>query len=80
MVDVLTSDQRRLNMSRIRGKQMKPEMLLRRVLRTMPDRMLPGRPGLVFPKYYTRLIHGWFCHAHRCPQSNQPATRQDFCG
>jgi len=85
MADVLTAEQRRLNMSRIRGRDTKPEMLIRRGLHArglryrLHDRRLPGRPDLVFPKYHTAVfIHGCFWHAHGCTLSKLPATRQDF--
>jgi len=85
MTDVLTPEQRQFNMSRIRGKDTKPEMLIRRGLHArglryrLHDRSLPGRPDLVFPKYRTVVfIHGCFWHAHGCSLSKLPATRQDF--
>jgi len=85
LADVLTAEQRQLNMSRIRGKDTKPEMLIRRGLHArglryrLHDRSLPGRPDLVFPKYRTAVfIHGCFWHAHGCALSKLPATRQDF--
>lgn len=85
MADVLTREQRQLNMSRIRGKDTKPEMLIRRGLHArglryrLHDRSLPGRPDLVFPKYRTVVfIHGCFWHAHGCSLSKFPQTRQDF--
>lgn len=85
MADVLTQAQRQLNMSRIKGKDTKPEMLIRRGLHArglryrLHDRSLPGRPDLVFPKYHTTVfIHGCFWHAHGCALSKLPATRQDF--
>lgn len=85
MGDVLTPQQRQLNMSRIRGKDTKPEMVIRRGLHArgfryrLHDRTLPGRPDLVFPKYHAAVfIHGCFWHAHGCALSKPPATRQDF--
>lgn len=85
MADVLTPAQRQLNMSRIKGKDTKPEMLIRRGLHArglryrLHDRSLPGRPDLVFPKYHTVVfIHGCFWHAHGCALSKLPATRRDF--
>lgn len=85
MTDVLTTAQRKLNMSRIRGRDSKPEMLVRRGLHArglryrLHDRKLPGRPDLVFPKYHTAVfIHGCFWHSHGCALSTLPATRQDF--
>lgn len=85
MVDVLTSKQRQLNMSRIRGRDTKPEMLIRRGLHArglryrLQDRKLPGRPDLVFPRYrVVILVHGCFWHGHDCPMFHMPATRQEF--
>jgi DNA mismatch endonuclease (patch repair protein) len=85
MVDVLSAELRQLNMSRIRGRDTKPEMLIRRGLHAhglryrLHDRTLPGRPDLVFSKYHTVIfVHGCFWHAHGCALSKLPATRQYF--
>jgi DNA mismatch endonuclease (patch repair protein) len=85
MVDVLTPEQRRLNMSRIRGKDTKPELVLRRGLHALGLRFrlhrkdLPGRPDMVFPRYRAAvLVHGCFWHAHDCPLFKWPATRREF--
>jgi DNA mismatch endonuclease (patch repair protein) len=85
MVDVLTPEQRRLNMSRIRGKDTKPELLLRRGLHALGLRYrlhckdLPGRPDIVFPRYRVAvLVHGCFWHGHDCPLFKLPATRREF--
>jgi DNA mismatch endonuclease (patch repair protein) len=85
MTDVLTAAQRQLNMSRIRGRDTKPEMLVRQGLHArgmryrLHDRKLPGRPDLVFPRYGAVVfVHGCFWHAHGCTLSKVPATRRDF--
>jgi DNA mismatch endonuclease (patch repair protein) len=85
MADVLTAKQRQLNMSRIRSRDTKPEMLIRRGLHArglryrLYDRTLPGCPDLVFPRYRTvAFIHGCFWHFHRCALSKLPETRKDF--
>ncbi|MBV6808698.1 very short patch repair endonuclease [Xanthomonas campestris pv. pennamericanum] len=85
MVDVLTPDQRRLNMSRIRGRDTRPEMIIRRGLHALgfryrlQDRTLPGRPDLVFPRYRAVIfVNGCFWHGHDCPLFRLPATRQNF--
>lgn len=85
MADVLTPEQRRLNMSRIRGKDTKPELMLRRGLHALGLRFrlhrkdLPGRPDMVFPRYRAAvLVHGCFWHAHDCPLFKWPATRREF--
>jgi len=85
MTDVLTVDQRSLLMSRVRQRDTKPEMVVRRGLHArglryrLQDRKLPGRPDLVFSRHRTAvLVHGCFWHAHGCTLSKLPGTRQDF--
>lgn len=72
-------------MARIRGKNTKPEMLLRRALHALGFRYrlhgrgMPGRPDLVLPRYRTAMfIHGCFWHGHDCELFRIPATRPDF--
>jgi DNA mismatch endonuclease (patch repair protein) len=84
-MDVLTREQRQLNMSRIRGKDTKPELLLRRGLHAAGVRFrlhpleLPGRPDIVFPRYRAIIqVHGCFWHGHGCPLFRWPATRSEF--
>lgn len=85
MNDVLTVAQRQLNMSRIKGKNTKPEMIVRQGLHArglryrLHDRKLPGSPDLVFPRHGAVVfVHGCFWHAHGCALSKLPATRQEF--
>lgn len=85
MADVLTPEQRQLNMSRIRGRDTKPEMYIRRGLHArgfryrLQDRKLPGRPDLVFPRYHAVIfVHGCFWHGHHCSMFKLPATREEF--
>jgi DNA mismatch endonuclease, patch repair protein len=84
-MDVLTAEQRRLNMSRIRSKDTKPEMQMRRGLHAAGLRYrlhapsLPGTPDIVFPRYRAvLLIHGCFWHGHNCVLFKIPATRAEF--
>lgn len=84
-MDVLTPEQRRKNMSRIRGKNTVPELLIRRGLHAaglrfrLHVRELPGHPDMVFPRYQTvGFVHGCFWHGHDCPLFKLPATRRDF--
>ena len=83
--DVLTPEQRRLVMSRIRGKDTKPELLMRRGLhgRGLRYRLhradMPGKPDMVFPKYRTVIfVHGCFWHGHGCSIFRWPKTRAGF--
>lgn len=83
--DPLTSEQRRLCMSRIRATDTKPEMIIRRGLHALGVRYrlhdchLPGTPDLVFPGSRAVIfVHGCFWHGHSCPLFRLPATRTAF--
>ena len=85
MPDVLTPEQRRLNMSRIRGTHTKPEKLIRSALHRnglrfrLHRRDLPGRPDIVFVRQRVAVfVHGCFWHQHDCPYATLPATRAEF--
>ncbi len=73
-------------MSRIKGKNSKPEMLVRRCLHSQRLRFrlhrkdLPGRPDIVLPKYWSVIfVHGCFWHQHKgCPKSSLPKTNFEF--
>lgn len=72
-------------MSGIRGKDTKPEMVMRRGLHALGfrfrlhDRKLPGTPDLVFPKYHAViLVHGCFWHGHDCHLFRLPGSRTEF--
>jgi DNA mismatch endonuclease (patch repair protein) len=74
-------------MSQIRGRDTKPEMIIRRGLHALgfryrlQDRTLPGRPDLVFPRHGAVIfVNGCFWHGHNCPLFRLPATRRDFWG
>ncbi|WP_075574928.1 very short patch repair endonuclease [Lysobacter antibioticus] len=84
-MDVLTPEQRRLNMSRIRSRNTTPELMLRRGLHAdgfrykLHARDLPGSPDLVFPRYRAVIfVHGCFWHGHDCPRFKAPSTRREF--
>jgi len=86
MVDVLTPEQRRKNMSRIRGKNTRPEVELRSMLHKAGFRFrlhykkLPGKPDIVLPRFRTAVfVHGCFWHRHQgCRFASNPKTRPDF--
>ena len=72
-------------MAGIRGKNTKPEMLLRRGLHArglryrLHARDLPGSPDLVFPARKAVLFaHGCFWHGHDCHLFRMPGSRPDF--
>ena len=79
MTDVLSKAQRSYCMSRIRGKDTQPELLLRKSLwangfRYRLKSKLPGKPDIVFPiKRIAIFVDG--CFWHGCPvHSQRPAT------
>jgi DNA mismatch endonuclease (patch repair protein) len=72
-------------MSGIRGRDTKPEILVRSLLHRqgfrfrLQVRTLPGRPDLVLPRYHAVIfVHGCFWHGHDCPLFRLPATRTEF--
>ena len=85
MADVVSPKVRSRMMSGIRGKDTKPEMIVRRGLHamgfryTLHNRKLPGSPDLVLPKYNAVIfVHGCFWHGHDCHLFKWPKTRPDF--
>ena len=86
MTDVHDKKTRSYNMSMIRSKDTKPEIIVRKFLfgngfrYKLHDKMLPGKPDLVFPKYITVIfIHGCFWHGHEgCKYFVVPKTRKKW--
>lgn len=85
-MDVHSKETRSYNMSRIRSKDTKPEMLVRRFLHKngfryrLHVKSLPGKPDIVLPKYKTViLVHGCFWHGHEgCRYYVVPKTRTEW--
>jgi DNA mismatch endonuclease, patch repair protein len=72
-------------MAAIKGKNTKPELLVRSWLHKHGFRFLlhrkdlPGKPDIVLPKYRTVIfVHGCFWHSHGCENSVVPKTRRNF--
>jgi DNA mismatch endonuclease (patch repair protein) len=73
-------------MSRIRAKDTKPEMVVRKYLHSrglryrLHVKQLPGKPDLVLPKYHTVIfVHGCFWHGHAgCPVFKMPKSNTEF--
>jgi DNA mismatch endonuclease (patch repair protein) len=86
MVDVLTKQQRSFNMSRIRDKNTKPEIIIRSIVHRMGFRYslhnnkLPGKPDLVLTRHQKIIfVHGCFWHVHKCRYGKViPQTRKKF--
>ena len=80
------SEQRSRNMSAIKSKNTKPEIIVRKLLHSKGYRFrlhkkdLPGSPDIVLPKYKTAIfVHGCFWHRHQnCKYASTPKTRQEF--
>ena len=87
-MDTLTPEQRSERMSRVKGKDSSPEMLVRRLVHALGFRFrlhrrdLPGTPDLVFPgRKKVIFVHGCFWHRHpnpACKLARLPKSRQDF--
>lgn len=86
MADVHNKETRSFNMSRIKGKNTKPEMLVRQFLHAKGFRYrlhvkdLPGKPDIVLQKYKTAIfIQGCFWHGHdQCKYYVVPKTKTDW--
>ncbi len=86
MADVHSKAVRSYNMSRIRGKDTKPEILVRKYLHAYGYRYrlhvkdLPGKPDIVLPRYKTVIqINGCFWHGHDgCRYFVIPKTRTEW--
>ncbi|HEW79850.1 MAG TPA: DNA mismatch endonuclease Vsr [Phycisphaerales bacterium] len=85
-MDVHTKEQRSFNMSRIRDKNTRPEMLVRSLTHHMGYRYrlhqknLPGKPDLVFKRHKKVIfVHGCFWHMHNCRYGKvTPKTNRKF--
>lgn len=84
-MDVHSKDQRSYNMSRIKGKDTKPEILVRKWLSSNGFRYrlhrkdLPGKPDIAFIKLKKAIfIHGCFWHRHNCRYFKWPQTNPEF--
>lgn len=85
MTDVVSKAVRSRMMSGIRGRNTKPEILIRSLLHRQGFRFrlhvrnLPGKPDIVFPRYHAVIfVHGCFWHGHNCPLFRWPNTRPEF--
>lgn len=84
-MDVLTPEQRSEVMRRVRGKDTKPERLLRSALHRagfrfrLHRRSLPGAPDIVFPgRRKAIFVHGCFWHSHHCGRARKPSSNRDY--
>ena len=81
-MDNLTRAQRSATMARIRSRDTKPELVVRRLVHALGYRYrlypstLPGKPDLVFPRHRKVIcVHGCFWHGHDCSAGiNRPRS------
>lgn len=86
MADKFSSTQRKYCMSRIRGKNTKPEILVRKGLHArgfrfrIHNKSLPGSPDIVLPKYgVVIMVNGCFWHGHKgCQYATKPKCNVEF--
>jgi DNA mismatch endonuclease (patch repair protein) len=85
-MDVFGKDKRSQIMSRVRGKDTKPELIVRSLLHRMGYRFrihrtdLPGNPDITLPKHKKVIfVHGCFWHGHlACARAKRPSTNVEF--
>lgn len=86
MTDVFSKSKRSEVMSRIKGQNSKPELVVRSLLHRLGYRFrlhrtaLPGKPDIVLPRFKTVIfVHGCFWHRHKdCRFAYTPKSRTDF--
>lgn len=86
MTDIMDKQARSKLMSRIRGRDTKPELALRRALHArglrfrLNQRKLPGTPDIVLPRWRTAIfVHGCFWHRHAgCRNTTTPSSNVEF--
>lgn len=86
MTDRHSPLQRSFNMSRIRAKNSKPELMVRHIVHSLGFRYrlhkkdIPGTPDLVFPRLHKIIfVHGCFWHRHDCPEGTlMPSSNVDY--
>ncbi len=85
-MDIWSAEKRSAVMARIRGRDTKPELIVRSLLHRAGVRFslrrkdLPGKPDIVLPKYGAVVfVHGCFWHRHNgCKVATTPKTRMEF--
>lgn len=86
MTDKISPARRSANMSRIRSKDTKPEMVVRRLLHRLGyrfrlhERRLPGNPDVVFRRSKKAIqVYGCFWHRHvGCQDCSVPGSRKEY--
>jgi DNA mismatch endonuclease (patch repair protein) len=84
-MDKFSPEKRSEIMRRVRSKDTKPELIVRRLAHRMGYRFrlhssnLPGSPDLVFPRFGSVVfVHGCFWHGHSCEAASLPSSRVEY--
>jgi len=85
-MDKISPEKRSWTMAQVKGRDTKPEKIVRSLLHRMGYRFrlqrynLPGRPDIVLPKYRAVIfVHGCYWHRHDCPNGRRlPKSRLDY--
>lgn len=85
MADRMTKEQRHRCMSHIKGRNTKPELLVRKFLwhhgfrYRLYDKRLPGKPDIIMRKWWTVIfVNGCFWHGHECENFRPPKSNTQF--
>lgn len=85
MTDTVSPEKRSDVMSRVRSKDTKPELQIRRGLHAQGFRYrlhakhLPGKPDLVFRRFKSVIfVNGCFWHGHSCPRCRMPSSNSEY--
>ena len=85
MADRMTKDQRHNCMSHIKGRNTRPELLVRKFLwhhgfrYRLYDKKLPGKPDIIMKKWRTVIfVNGCFWHGHDCENFRPPKSNTQF--
>lgn len=86
MADKIEKAVRSANMSKIKSKDTKPELKVRRILHKLGYRFrlhrrdIPGRPDIVLPRHKTVIfVNGCFWHRHNeCKEASRPKTNSEY--
>lgn len=87
-MDRLSEERRSALMSKVKGKNTGPELLVRKAAHRLGYRFrlhrkdLPGKPDLMFPRLKVAIfVHGCFWHSHQsCPKGRPPKSKLDYWG
>jgi DNA mismatch endonuclease (patch repair protein) len=85
-MDKFTSEKRSHIMAQVKGRDTKPEKLIRSIVHQLGFRFrlyrkdLPGKPDIVLPRHKKIIfVHGCFWHGHKdCSRSKRPTSNQEF--